>query len=166
MIRMKMGRNAFMKMTIAGVGAVGSLVAGIPIIGVVASPLFNQPQDVWRDAGTVNDFTIGDTVRVNIKYNQGLTQSWAGSTKYTSAWVMRRGPEDFIAFINYCTHLGCGVTWIPGAHIYLCPCHGSVYNADGTVAGGPAPRPLFRYEVRVRKGRVEVRTQHMPLVNV
>ena len=166
MIRRKMGRDTFMTLTIATVGGVGALVAGIPIIGVLASPLFNQPKDVWRDAGEVDDFTVGDTVRVNIKYNQGFTQSWSGATQFTSAWLWRRGQEDFVAFINYCTHLGCGVTWIPGAHIYLCPCHGSVYNTDGTVAGGPAPRPLYRYDVRVRKGRVEIKTQHQPWVNV
>ena len=165
MMRHTIGRDTFMKLTIAGVGAVGALVAGIPIIGVVAGPLFTQPPDVWRDAGAVDDFTIGDTVRVNITYDQGRTQSWAGATQFTSAWVWRRGPQDFTAFINYCTHLGCGVTWIPEAHIYLCPCHGSVYDANGTVVGGPAPRPLYRYEVRVRKGRVEIKTQHMPLVN-
>lgn len=166
MIRRKMRRDTFMTMTLAGVGAVGALVAGIPIIGVVASPLFNQPRDVWRDAGAVDDFTIGDAVRVNLKYNQGYTQSWSGATQYTSAWVTRHGPEDFTAFINYCTHLGCGVTWIPGAHVYLCPCHGSVYNANGTVAGGPAPRPLYQYEVRIRQGRVWIKTRGMPLVNV
>ncbi|HEX6507938.1 MAG TPA: ubiquinol-cytochrome c reductase iron-sulfur subunit [Chloroflexota bacterium] len=166
MIRRKMGRDTFMKLSIAGIGAVGALVAGIPIIGVIASPLVNQPKDVWRDAGAVDDFTIGDTVGVTIKYNQGIAQSWSGTTQYTTAWVMRRGPDDFVAFVNYCTHLGCGVAWIPGAHIYLCPCHGSVYNGDGTVAGGPAPRPLYKYEVRIRKGRVEIKTQRIPAVGV
>ena len=38
----------------------------------------------------------------------------------------------------------------PDAELFLCPCHGGVYYADGTVAGGPPPQPLFRYGVRDR----------------
>ena len=161
-----MGRNGFMKLAMGGASGFVALLVATPVVGVFLSPLFNQPRDVWRDGGAVEDFVIGQTVRVNIKYNQGFSQSWAGDTQFTSAWVMRRGEADFVAFINYCTHLGCGVTWIPSACIYLCPCHGSVYNRDGTVAGGPAPRPLYKYEVRVRKGRLQIKTQQVPLVNV
>jgi len=30
-----------------------------------------------------------------------------------------------------------------------CPCHGSKYHLDGTVAKGPAPRPLESKTVKV-----------------
>ena len=35
MIRQKMGRDIFMKLTIGGVAAIGSLVVGIPVIGSI-----------------------------------------------------------------------------------------------------------------------------------
>ena len=51
------------------------------------------------------------------------------------------------------------VGWVEGAELFLCPCHGGAFHRDGTVAAGPPPRPLPRLDVRVRGGRVELRTE-------
>jgi Rieske Fe-S protein len=49
---------------------------------------------------------------------------------------------QFKAFSATCTHEACLVTRIASGKI-ICPCHGSQYNiADGSVARGPAVRPL------------------------
>jgi Rieske Fe-S protein len=49
---------------------------------------------------------------------------------------------QFKAFSATCTHEQCLVSRIQGDKI-ICPCHGSQYNiADGSVAVGPATRPL------------------------
>jgi Rieske Fe-S protein len=47
----------------------------------------------------------------------------------------------FNGFSAICTHAGCTVAEVVGASIN-CPCHGSRFNLDGTVAKGPANRPL------------------------
>ena len=47
----------------------------------------------------------------------------------------------FNGFSAICTHAGCTVAEVVGASIN-CPCHGSSFNLDGTVAKGPASRPL------------------------
>ncbi len=47
----------------------------------------------------------------------------------------------FNCFSAICTHAGCTVAEVVGASIN-CPCHGSRFNLDGTVAKGPANRPL------------------------
>jgi Rieske Fe-S protein len=48
---------------------------------------------------------------------------------------------EFNCFSAVCTHAGCTVAEVVGASIN-CPCHGSSFNLDGTVAKGPASRPL------------------------
>ena len=50
-------------------------------------------------------------------------------------------PGTFKAFSAICTHAGCTVAEVVGASIN-CPCHDSRFNLDGTVAKGPAKRPL------------------------
>jgi Rieske Fe-S protein len=55
----------------------------------------------------------------------------------------------FKAFSKVCTHQGCDVNRIDGGLI-LCPCHGSQFSIeDGSVKGGPAPRPLPQTRVKV-----------------
>jgi cytochrome b6-f complex iron-sulfur subunit len=58
------------------------------------------------------------------------------------------------AISTVCTHLGCIVK--PGPDGFKCPCHGSEFEADGTVRKGPAPRPLDWLAVTVSGGAVVV----------
>ncbi|MGV0850898.1 QcrA and Rieske domain-containing protein [Mycolicibacterium phlei] len=48
---------------------------------------------------------------------------------------------DFQAFSATCTHAGCTVNEIIDGTI-ACPCHGSRFRLDGSVANGPATKPL------------------------
>jgi Rieske Fe-S protein len=47
----------------------------------------------------------------------------------------------FKGFSATCTHQGCTVSEVANGTIN-CPCHGSKFNLDGSVANGPASRPL------------------------
>ena len=48
-----------------------------------------------------------------------------------------------------CTHLGCVVPWNSAENKFMCPCHGSQYNADGKVVRGPAPLSLALSHVNI-----------------
>ena len=93
----------------------------------------------------------------------GARVPWAGVTGQTAAWLRREPNGEFVAFAVNCTHLGCPVRWIEAAQLFMCPCHGGVYNKDGTVAAGPPPRPLVRYGVRVHDGQVEILASPTPI---
>ena len=60
-----------------------------------------------------------------------------------------RNPAGFSALSAVCTHLGCMTQWSPGTESIACPCHGSKFTKDGTVEGGPAPRPLEHFALRL-----------------
>lgn len=55
--------------------------------------------------------------------------------------VHRTNDGGVHVFSGSCTHLGCRIDRVVGDEA-VCPCHGSRYRADGTVAAGPATRPL------------------------
>jgi len=68
-----------------------------------------------------------------------------------------RQENTFHVISAVCTHLGCTVQW--RGEEFACPCHGSIYNPNGKVIGGPAPRPLAWYDVvQAPDGRLEVDT--------
>jgi Rieske Fe-S protein len=58
-------------------------------------------------------------------------------------------PGKFSGFSSVCTHAGCTVSEVVDRSIN-CPCHGSSFNLDGTVAKGPAKRPLETKQIAVQ----------------
>ncbi len=157
-----LGRRAFLERLSIGLVAACAAIVGVPIIGFVVAPLFKRPPESWRTVGRIGDFEVGKTVSVTFEDSSPLP--WAGVTARAAAWLQRRSEADFVAFSVHCTHLGCPVRWMPEAKLFLCPCHGGVYYADGDVAAGPPPRPLFRYDVRVLNGLVQVKAAPIPIV--
>jgi len=153
-------RRFFVRMTVAAGSAIGAL-AGLPVIGFVLGPLVRPAASLWRPVGSVESFTIGQTVKVDFSDPSPLP--WSGITARTAAWLRRTGESEFIAFSINCRHLGCPVRWVEGAKLFMCPCHGGAYYEDGSVAAGPPPEPLARYTVRVNDGQVEIQTNPIPL---
>jgi menaquinol-cytochrome c reductase iron-sulfur subunit len=151
------GRRRFLNRISLALSGLAAAVVSVPIIAYLLSPLLQPTPGDWRDLGLVDNFRLGETVEV--AYDEPSPLPWAGQTARTAVWLRRTGDRDFVAFGMNCTHLGCPVNWRAGAELFLCPCHGGVYYADGSVAGGPPPRPLVRFEVRiVENDRVQVLT--------
>ncbi len=151
-------RRTWFSVALMGVGAA---LVGVPVVGYVVSPLFEHVRQRWRVVGSVDSFAVGKTVKV--EFENPSPGRWSGLTARTAAWLRRESEDEFIAFAINCTHLGCPVRWLQDADLFMCPCHGGVYYATGKVAAGPPPKPLPRYPVRVRKGKVEVRTSPVPI---
>lgn len=64
--------------------------------------------------------------------------------------------DEFKAFSAVCTHMGCTVGTISNG-IIECPCHHSKYRiADGSVAGGPAPKPLPAEQIKVEGNSIRL----------
>jgi Rieske Fe-S protein len=78
-----------------------------------------------------------------------------GGTVYETLEVVVTQPEAgrFEGLSAVCTHTGCIVDKVADGLIE-CPCHGSRYHLDGTVARGPAPRSLSPRPVTVVNGTV------------
>ena len=70
--------------------------------------------------------------------------------------VVRDGSK-LAAISTTCTHLGCIVGVADTG--FACPCHGSRYDQDGNVTGGPAPKALPWYQVTLApNGELEIDT--------
>ena len=67
------------------------------------------------------------------------------------AYVVRTAAGVF-AMTATCTHLGCLTQYEKEQQRFLCPCHGSRYDAAGRVTNGPAPAPLPRLALAIENG--------------
>lgn len=155
----EMGRRRFLTRLSVTLGSIGAALVSIPSVAFLLG-LRKTPQ-LWQTIGKLDDFKVGSTVRVSFQDPSPLP--WAGVTAQTAAWLRRIGDQEFIAFSISCTHLGCPVRWLAEAELFMCPCHGGVFYADGTVASGPPPRPLSQYPARVHEGQVQILASPTPI---
>ncbi|HZI32298.1 MAG TPA: Rieske (2Fe-2S) protein [Candidatus Binatia bacterium] len=91
-------------------------------------------------------FSSGNKERV---VNAGPADQYLADGVYTrfrdlGFFIVRRGANLF-ALSSLCTHKHCKLDAEPNRTFY-CPCHGSMFDANGKVTEGPARRnlPVFK----------------------
>lgn len=70
--------------------------------------------------------------------------------------LMEQPDGELLAISTICTHLGCSVFFQADAQQFHCPCHNGLFDVQGNPVSGPPERPLQRYPVTVRDGKVFV----------
>lgn len=89
----------------------------------------------------------------------GLSPNTMGRAVVTlpRLFVLRDSQGAVVAFDRRCTHQACRVRATSGGSAFLCPCHGSRFDLEGSPRGGPAKRPLRKLRTSLdAKGRVVV----------
>lgn len=145
-------RREFFKYLVNGTFAVIVAVLGVPLAGFYALPALRKREPVWKGAGPVEGFAVGEIRLALLRPLKRL--QWPEDWRQDAAWVYRKSEDTFVLYSVHCTHVGCPVNWSPQAGRFFCPCHGAVFDPDGRVIAGPPPRPLDRYEVRIAGGVV------------
>jgi cytochrome b6-f complex iron-sulfur subunit len=136
-----LGRRQFMNLltfgTITGVAA-GALY---PVV-----KYFIPPSAGGSGGGVTAKDALGNDVIVSqfiASHNAGdrtLAQGLKGDPTYLVVTEEKTLANYGINAV--CTHLGCVVPWNASEEKFMCPCHGSQYNAEGKVVRGPAPLSL------------------------
>ena len=116
---------------------------GSAVLSAVSNLVFIKPRA-----------TYGQPQRFNI----GKPDQFAAGTRIAleerRVCVVREG-NKLAAISTTCTHLGCIVGISETG--FACPCHGSRYDQDGNVTGGPAPKALPWFKVSLApNGELEI----------
>ncbi len=142
-----MNRRAFFNWSVAGLAAIWSAM-GVSLGAVVrflVPSVFYEPPQTFK-IGNPGDFSFGAPALLPDE----------------KIFVFRDQEKGFAVASAVCTHLGCTVQWFNSDDRFHCPCHGSVFAANGDVAYGPAPRGLEWFEVtQARDGQLRVDKTHV-----
>ena len=107
--------------------------------------------------GLVPNLLYEPDLRFRIGKPEDYRDNLATFIEEIRVFVERKG-NSYRAVSAVCTHLGCTVN--PdgqGGGGFRCPCHGSVFDSNGRVLEGPAPKPLKCYSIaQARDGRLVV----------
>ena len=143
--------------------AVVGVVLGVPIVRFLLSPVARGRggmYESWLSLGPIDDYPAGQTRLAT--YRNPVVTPTDGKTANVACWVRRIDTDRFQVFAINCAHLGCPVRWFPQSSLFMCPCHGGAYYADGARASGPPERGLFEYPYKVDRGELHIRAGEMP----
>ena len=157
-------RTFLMNVGIAMNAAVGIAIA-VPVVAYLLGPVMRKKNNylAWVDLGEVSNFPAGQTKQVN--FRNPFTTEWDGETAKIPAYVRSAAPGEYTVFAVNCAHLGCPVRWFSESQLFMCPCHGGVYYADGSRASGPPERGLFTYPIKLENGRLLIDAGQMPTLS-
>jgi Rieske Fe-S protein len=103
----------------------------------LTAPMVPTDRGSWQHTGhNVSQVAAGSAVRFRAGALEGFV-------------VNPGNKRDVYALSAVCTHMGCMLSWLKDAETFLCPCHGALYDAGGTVISGIARHPLPRLRLRV-----------------
>lgn len=139
-------------------GGIAGGIVMLPALGFALGPVFEKTDQPWENVGNVADFSPDTYIQKVITLTPNI-----GEAGKATVYVRKRnqkldpkGTRQFVAISTRCAHLGCPVRWVEASARFICPCHGGVYDFEGKVVGGPPPRPLDRFETRVRGNQVQI----------
>ncbi len=142
-------RRRFLQATVGGSLAAIGVAFAFPVLALKA---ITQYSDVVADGDVIGDAGSNTPLDIaSFAVNTGAYTNIVGKStqvKQNKLEIVRIAEtgtaEDFRAYSQICTHLGCSVlpTLNEQNNIH-CPCHGSVFSSeDGSVINGPAARSL------------------------
>ena len=112
-------------------------------IGLKAKSFIKETVDIVGNF--LSNLTLADDALQAIGRDQGGIVEIEGKR----VGVFRDADGKLHAVKPVCTHMGCAVKWNRDENTWDCTCHGSRFDYRGNVIGGPAQKPLERYEIDV-----------------
>lgn len=154
-------RRSFLMNIGIALNALVGLVIATPVVAYVLGPVLRRKEYLaWIAVGEVSNFPVGETKLIT--FANPFSDPWDGATAKVPAYVRHAAQNEFTVFAINCAHLGCPVRWFSESQLFMCPCHGGVYYADGSRASGPPERGLFTYEAKVQDGKLLINAGQMP----
>ena len=160
----RVSRRTFLMNVGIGLNVIVGLAIAAPVVAYVLGPVIKRRTYLqWIDLGEVEQFPAGQTTLIS--YRNPFTTMWDGETGTIPAYVKAEQGGTITVFAINCAHLGCPVRWFSESQLFMCPCHGGVYYADGSRAAGPPERGLFTYPTKIENGRLKIDAGQMPTLS-
>jgi len=144
-------------------GMVGAITFGyaVPIVNYIVRPSLAKAESDWSKVGSVDGLAEG--VPTSLAFTAREKVGWQEKTVPHDVWAVKRADGTVTAFSPICPHLGCGYRWDDTQKKFVCPCHLSIYDIEGKVLGGPAPRGLDTLPAKVEDGVLYVKYEKFRL---
>lgn len=152
--RMESTRRRFLQWGTGILTFLCGLAVGIPLVGSFVGPAFRTMKTNWIKVAEIG--TLPEGLPISLKAADVQVDAYVHESVIRHLWAVKNSNTEITVFSPTCPHLGCHYNWNPASGHFECPCHGSVYEPDGTVLGGPAPRRLDTLPTKIENGELYV----------
>jgi Rieske Fe-S protein len=152
---------------VAVLGGIGTVI-GLLYVGGLVRYLYPKSSDSPPlTTGLGNDGVVDPGTGVMLPFKNGVAGPFNYPTVPDKSVVVgvfvekisATGPiatENIRVVEQTCTHLGCPIAWVPTDNKFECPCHGSQFYRNTSVARGPAQDPLWKHKFELHPNSIKI----------
>lgn len=156
-----------------------------PFLRYLIYPMYSGFNNSWYKAINLADISNKPDQPILLKFKKVSKQGYMVTNEEKSHWIIYATPQlinkvfgdsanrtfkelngtiiwennisdNIIVYSSKCPHLGCAVRWYDDRQRFISPCHNSIFDIEGKVLSGPAPRRLDTLPVRLDNGQIYI----------
>ena len=146
--------------TLLAVGAAGmGAILAVPVLRYVLYPLYARSKNTWSPVGALDTFSnLSKPIMAPLDLKQ--VDGWREVDTSQTVYVTKDPQGELGVLSSICPHMGCTVAWHESQDEFYCPCHGSVFKANGEHVSGPSPRGMDPLPHEVEDGKLMVKFEY------
>lgn len=148
-------RRNFIKVLVASFGGFLAVFLNWPLIAYLFPAATEGAKGKFIKVPNFAAIPVG--VPSKMTFEDVHQQAFLKSNVVYDIWVIKHSSSEATVYSPLCPHLNCRYSWLNKQ--FNCPCHGSLFQEDGKVVGGPSPRPLDTLPYKVEGGELYVQWQ-------
>jgi len=159
-------KRSFLMIFSAFIGSLIGLAISFPLIGFIFYPL--RKKTVYGGGDFIKVCNLNELKKDTPRKMPISSFKVDGWNKFDNivlgaAWLVKKEKGDVVAMSTICTHLGCGIDWDAENKLFICPCHSSVFDIEGKVVSGPAPRSMDTLDIKIENDSIYVKYRKLRL---
>jgi len=147
-------RRGFLKTVTGVLGSLLGLIVAIPFLDALG---IGGKKGAGHFARVASVHSLPSGNPKDVSFQDMSQDAYIRQMVTRDVWTIKHSEQDVTVFSPICPHLGCRYNWHADKNEFICPCHGSVFNKEGKVLAGPAPRPLDTLPKHIVNGDLEVK---------
>ena len=150
----EISRKSFFKIISGLFTAFIALTLGVPMIEFLTGSVIRKKSKIYSRVASLSSLPVDkpDDLPFVITEEDAFIKNQQPET----VWAVKKSDSGITVFSPICPHLGCRYQWHPLRKLFICPCHHSIFNIEGKVVSGPAPRPLDTLPYKIKNNHLYV----------
>jgi len=125
-----------------------TVTLGIPMLESLLGTSGKKKHQVYSKIAPVSSIQVEKPV--DLPFVMTVEDAFIKNVQPENVWAVKNPDSEMTVFSPICPHLGCRYQWHEDQKLFICPCHHSVFNIEGKVVSGPAPRPLDTLPTKIK----------------